>query len=112
VDTGFPPSRGQLRRAKEGPKRSRAPWSWIPEKSQVESGEYQDNANIHSQPFPESAFEKYEIYTNYDGRHRQAVKHDSYLSVHLSPPCLAATPAIRPKPVRRQLFHRPRPSQA
>ncbi len=58
--------------------------SWTPEESQVESSEHQDNANIHCQPFPESVSEEHEIYTDYDGCHRQHVKHDSYLSAHFS----------------------------
>src|SRR6266849_3739331 len=62
-----------------------APCSWTPEESQVESGEHQDNANIHCQPFPESVSEEHEIYTDYDGYHRHHVKHDSYLSAHFSP---------------------------
>jgi hypothetical protein len=34
------------------------------EKSQVESSENQDNANIHQQPFPESVSEEREICTD------------------------------------------------
>jgi hypothetical protein len=60
-----------------------APCSWALEKSQVESAEHQDNADIHYQPFPESVPEEREIHTDYDGRHRQYVKHDSDLSAHL-----------------------------
>jgi hypothetical protein len=38
------------------------PWrSWMPEESQVESCEHQDNANIRYQPFPESVSEEREI---------------------------------------------------
>ena len=58
--------------------------SWTPEESQVESCEHQDNANIHCQPLPESVFEEHEIYTDYDGYHRNDVKHQSYLSAHFS----------------------------
>ena len=58
--------------------------SWTPEESQVESYEHQDNANIHCQPFPESVSEEHEIYTDYDGYHRDHVKHVSYLSAHFS----------------------------
>src|SRR4029077_3732208 len=57
--------------------------SWRHEESQVESSEHQDNANIHDQPFPESVSEEHEIYTDYNGCHRQHVKHYSYPSVHL-----------------------------
>jgi hypothetical protein len=53
-------------------------------KSEVESSEHQDNANIHCQPFPESVSEKQKIYTDYDGRHRHHVEHNSYLSAHFS----------------------------
>src|ERR1019366_5117850 len=59
-----------------------APCSWTPQESQVESCEHQDNANIHCQPSPESVSEEQQIYTDYDGRHRHHVKHDSYLSAH------------------------------
>jgi hypothetical protein len=59
-----------------------APCSWTPEESQVESCEYQDNANIHCQPFPESVSEEHEIYTDYDGCHRHHVKQDNYPSAH------------------------------
>jgi hypothetical protein len=62
--------------------------SWTPEESKVESCEHQDNANIHAQPFPESVSEEREIYTDYDGCHRDRVKHSSYLSVHFSQPSL------------------------
>jgi hypothetical protein len=59
-----------------------APSSWMPQESQVESCERQDNANIRCQPFPESVSEEQEIYTDYDGCHRHHVKHHSYLSAH------------------------------
>jgi len=42
------------------------------------------HANIHCQPLPESISEEHEIYTGYDGRHRQHVKYDGCLSAHLS----------------------------
>ena len=61
-----------------------APCSWTAEKSQVESREHQDNPNIYCQPFPESVSEEREIHTDYDGRHRQHVKDDAYLSAHFS----------------------------
>jgi hypothetical protein len=54
----------------------------MPEESEVESCEHQDNANIHCQPFPEMVSEEREIYTDYDGYHRRHVKHDGYLSAH------------------------------
>jgi hypothetical protein len=58
--------------------------SWRHEKSQVESSEHQDNANIHYQPFPESVSEEREIYTDYNGCHCHHVKHYSHPSVHFS----------------------------
>jgi len=54
----------------------------MPEESQVESCEYQDNTNIHCKPFPESVSEENVIYTDYDGDHRHRVNHDSYLPAH------------------------------
>jgi hypothetical protein len=56
--------------------------SWMLQESQVESREYQDNADIHGQSFPEPTPEEQEIYTDNDGRHEHDIKHDSYLSVH------------------------------
>jgi hypothetical protein len=61
--------------------------SWTPEKSQVESCEHQDNANIHYQSFPESVSEEHGIYADYNGCHRHHVKHDSHLSVHFRYTC-------------------------
>jgi hypothetical protein len=61
-----------------------APCSWTPEESRVEGCEHQDDANIRCQPFPESVSEEHEIYTDYDGCHRHQVKHDSYVSAHVS----------------------------
>jgi hypothetical protein len=54
----------------------------MPEESQVESCEHQNDANIHRQPFPESASEEPEIYADDDGRHRRHVKQDGCLSAH------------------------------
>jgi hypothetical protein len=61
---------------------SRAATLWTPEESEIESCEHQDNTDIHRQPFPESVSEEREVYTDYDGCHRQRVKYSSYLSVH------------------------------
>jgi hypothetical protein len=58
--------------------------SWAPEESPVESCEYQDNANIHCQPFPEPISEEREIYTDYDGCHRHHVKALQLASAHFS----------------------------
>jgi hypothetical protein len=44
--------------------------SRVPEKSQVESTEHQDNADIHHQAFPKSASEERQIYTDDNGCHR------------------------------------------
>jgi hypothetical protein len=69
-----------------------APCSWTAEESEVESSEHQDNANIHCQPFPESASEERDIYTDYDGCHRHRVKHSSYLSAHFNVPWMRSRP--------------------
>jgi hypothetical protein len=53
-----------------------APCSGTSEKSQVESCEHQDNANVDCQPFQESVFKKHEIYTDDDTCHRHHVKRD------------------------------------
>jgi hypothetical protein len=55
----------------------------MPEESQVESCEHQNNANIHHQSFPKSVSEEREIYTDYNGCRRHSVKRRSYLSAHL-----------------------------
>jgi hypothetical protein len=57
-------------------------WSWTPEESEVESGEYQDDADICGKPFPESVSEEQNIYTDYDDCHRYDVKHDRNLAAH------------------------------
>src|ERR1700728_4047256 len=62
--------------------------SWASEESQVESQEYQDNANVRHQPFPESVSEKSDIQTNYDGYHCHQVQRDSDLSARFSLHCL------------------------
>jgi hypothetical protein len=41
----------------------------VPEKSQVESHEHQDNPDISNQAFPESVSKEREIYAYYDGYH-------------------------------------------
>jgi hypothetical protein len=46
---------------------------WTPQESQVECREYQDNSDIHGQPFPEPAPEEQDIDTDYDGRHQPDV---------------------------------------
>jgi hypothetical protein len=56
--------------------RNSPPWQpRTPEESQVKSCEHQDNANIRHQPFPEQVSEEREIYSNYNGHHRDWVKH-------------------------------------
>src|SRR3974390_3111459 len=67
--------------------RRRGPLPWLsrkPEESQVESSEYQDDADIRHQSFPESVSEERDIHTDYNGCHHHSVKHASYLSVHFS----------------------------
>src|SRR5579863_4790062 len=56
----------------------------MPEESQVESCEHQDDANIHCQPFPESVSEEREIHSDYHGCHCHHVKRDSDLPAHFS----------------------------
>jgi len=56
----------------------------MPEESEIESCEDQDNANVRCQAFPESVSEEREIHTDYDGYHCQHVKRDSDLSAHSS----------------------------
>jgi hypothetical protein len=48
-----------------------------PKETKVESCEYQNNANICDQPFPEPVSEEYKIDTGYNGHHRHYVKGDS-----------------------------------
>ena len=72
--------------------------SWTPEKSQVESGEHQNNANIHHQPRPEMASEDYEIHADYAGRHRRHIKHGCYLSAHSTSPLRIAQIAFIDEP--------------
>ena len=60
----------------------------MPEESEVESREHQDNADIHDQSFPESVSEEREIYADYNGCHCHHVKNDSDLSAHFSTPKL------------------------
>ena len=62
--------------------------SWASEESHIESQEYQDNANVRYQPFPESVSEKSDIQTNYDGYHCHQVQRDSDLSARFSLHCL------------------------
>jgi hypothetical protein len=64
---------------------SRTATSWLPEESQVESCEHQDNADIHYQPLPEAISEEHEIHADDDGYHRRQVKYDGYLSAHFRP---------------------------
>src|SRR5438067_8952485 len=58
---------------------------WMPQESQVESCEHQDDSNIHCQSSPEVVFEEREIYADNDGYHGHGVKHESYRSAHFSP---------------------------
>jgi hypothetical protein len=69
--------------------------SWIPEESQVESSEHQDNANIHYQPFPESVSKEQQIYADYNDCHHHHIKHDKYLFAHLNNLRAAARVAAR-----------------
>jgi len=59
--------------------------SWTAEESEVESREYQDDANVHGQPFPEVVSEERDIDTDNNRHHCHAIKHDSDLSAHSVP---------------------------
>jgi hypothetical protein len=50
----------------------------MPEESQVEGGEDQDDADIREQPFPKSISEKRDIDTNDDGDHHYRVQRAGY----------------------------------
>jgi hypothetical protein len=54
----------------------------MPEESQVESSEHQNDADVHHQPFPETVSEDHEIDTDDNNYHRHHVKHDNYLPAH------------------------------
>jgi hypothetical protein len=56
----------------------------MPEESQVEGYEDQNDANIHHQPFPDSISEEREIDTDYDSGHRHRVQRQSDLSAQSS----------------------------
>lgn len=45
--------------------------------TQVESSEYQNDAGIHHQPFPEAMSEDCDVYADYDGNHCRHVKNNS-----------------------------------
>ncbi|HEV2561932.1 MAG TPA: hypothetical protein VGT78_07305 [Rhizomicrobium sp.] len=50
----------------------------MPEESQIESREHQDNADIHDQPFPETVSKECEVESDDRGNHRQHIKQDNY----------------------------------
>jgi hypothetical protein len=54
----------------------------VPEESQVESCEHQNNTDIRDQPLPESISEEHDIYADYDGYHGRHVKRGGYLFAH------------------------------
>jgi hypothetical protein len=54
----------------------------IAPKSQVESCEHQDDANVHHQPFPEMVSEERDIRSDYNDCHHHNIKRDSHLSDH------------------------------
>ena len=68
--------------------------SWMPEESQIESREHQDNADIHHQSLPDSVSEERDIQADYDGYHRQCVKRCGYLSAHFSTLCPVLMTAV------------------
>jgi hypothetical protein len=59
--------------------------SWTFEEPEVEGGEYQDDADIHHQPFPEPVFEEQEIHRDDNGRQQHWIKYDSRLATHFRP---------------------------
>ena len=92
--------------------------SWASEESHIESQEYQDNANVRYQPFPESVSEERDIQTNYDGYHCHQVQRDSDLSARFSLHCLhylesridkvadlACAPRARPPAMAHRIRH-------
>jgi hypothetical protein len=54
----------------------------MPEESQVESGEHQDDANVRYQPFPKAISEESKINTDDDGYHQHRVKHATCPTAH------------------------------
>jgi len=49
---------------------------------QIERREYQDNSDVHHQPFPEPIPEEQDVHADNDGYQRERVKHDGCLSSH------------------------------
>jgi hypothetical protein len=55
------------------------------QESEIDGGEYQDDPDIHRQPFPELVPEEQNIYRDDHGCPQQYVKNDSRLDSHFSP---------------------------
>ena len=49
------------------PARATADSLWVLEESQIKGRKYQDNADVHYQPFPESILKEQQVYTNDNG---------------------------------------------
>jgi hypothetical protein len=56
------------------------------QKSQIEGSEYQDNADVHHQPFPDAVLEEEQIHTNDNDYQRCNVKHGGRASCHFDCP--------------------------
>src|SRR5579883_981700 len=53
------------------------------QESPIEGSEYQDDADVHHQPFPKPVSEEGDVYADDDGDHRQHVEHENCLSCHV-----------------------------
>jgi hypothetical protein len=60
--------------------------SWVLHKSQIESREHQDDADVHHQPFPEAVPEEQQIHTDDNDCQRGNVKRDGRGSLHSDHP--------------------------
>jgi hypothetical protein len=61
-----------------------APCSSMPEESEVDSREHQNNANVYYQSFPESVSEERDIHADNDDYHCHHVKSDGDCFTHFS----------------------------
>jgi hypothetical protein len=74
-----------LRSNSSGIQTAGPPCSWTFHESKVESGEYQDESNIHHEPFPEPVPEEQDVYRD-DGSHqRHQEKESSRAAFHFRP---------------------------
>ena len=61
------------------------PCSWTFQESEVEGCEYQDDSNVHRQPFPEPVLEEQEIDRDDHGCHQDYVECGGHPASHFSP---------------------------